>query len=191
MARTPLILVQSCFADRVGGRQQAARETWLHRWRHWVQAYFVLGVSADIGIQGDELLLDARDDYYGTPFKTQAALKWVLRNDYRRVFHCAVVTWVNVPALLAADCWRSEYIGHRCAESDGGHASGGNGYWIGGNAMAIVAQADPVPTYEDLWVGTVLRQSGITCEHDPDYGNGNITTHTFTAEGMRKRGNEV
>jgi len=186
MARSPLILIQCCAADRGNGRQLAARMTWLREWGHLVNAKFVLGAGNDC-IEDDEIIFPSvRDDYFGTPWKTQGSMRWALDGGHDYAFICTVDTWINVPNLLETNWHRADYIGSRVTIGGlVGHAAGGNGYWVSERAMYAVATAGPVETWDDVWVSDTLKASRITLEDDASYGNGAFTLHAKTAAVMR------
>lgn len=160
-----LVLTTSCAADR-GGSQQVARETWVGAWGHLVDHRFVLG-KGNRDTVPSELIVDAPDDYFGVPFKDQAAWHWAIANGYDYVFQTSVDTYVAVPRLLQSGFEQWDYIGRRC--TNGPHASGGAGYWLSRKALDILVAETPHRNYEDLWVGETLASHGIPVFNDERY----------------------
>jgi hypothetical protein len=185
----PIILTISCELYRHNGFNDAVRETWLKIWADCVCDYkFVLGRGCD-NPREDELVFDVDDGYRGMSYKSQAMHRWVIEHGYSHTFHCSTDTYIIVPRLLSSNFESGDYIG--CAIS--GHwpeydaegvyrtfyhepyAQLGAGGWLSSRSSSIIAKSNPsaagVPftTADDLWIGQVLRQSGIRIKHDARY----------------------
>lgn len=167
MRDEPLIMIQSCAADRVNGRQHAGLDTWGAEWGHLVERRIVLGAGANEHPRGSEVLLDCPDTYETIPYKIHAAAKWALDWGFGWVFYGDTDTYVHVPRLLRTEFRRAQYIGYNCEGEI--HASGGAGHWLGPEALDALANATPHCSWGDMWIGQTLAKAGITLEHDARY----------------------
>ncbi len=166
MRDDPLIMIQSCAADRANGRQHASLDTWGAEWGHMVERRIILG-DGNENPKGSELILKCPDSYATIPHKIRAAAKWAVDEGFGWVFYCDTDTYVHVPRLLRSEWDRAQYVGYQC---DGQiHASGGAGHWLGPEALTALASATPNEGYGDLWIGAVLAAKGIEITHDPRY----------------------
>ncbi|VVB51629.1 Uncharacterised protein [uncultured archaeon] len=189
-----LIAILSCHAHKE--QDHVCRQTWVPAGGY----RFFLGRDPNFGASGaaplqDEEFLDVPDDYLGLPFKTQAACRWALTHGYDFLFKCDNDTYVHVPRLLASGFEDRDYTGWDW-EGHGGYCSGGAGYWLSRVAMQHIANATLIMDYadttrgslkgEDLQIGEVLRNQGITPNGDeryrlhlpgPEPGNDIITLH--------------
>lgn len=158
-----LLLTQSCERDLENGRQLAAETTWVGEWRHLVEHRFVH--SGDCS-SGTTWAFVVPDGYDAVAYKVQAAMKRAHNMGFEHVFYSDTDTYVCIPNLLASGFQRAPYIGLRCDE---GHASGGAGFWVGGPAIKVLAEAPPQNGFSDMWVHNHLAKAGITLTHDPRY----------------------
>lgn len=147
---------------------KACRETWAKDvTAHGINYRFFYGNSS---IQAapthpDETFLDVPDDYRNLPKKLKAICKWALDHGYEYIFKCDDDTYVWVDRLLDSD-----FIGHDCVGYDWGGFVGGFACWLSKKAMeAIVNAPDTTEPADDVWVGTVLKNAGISITHNARY----------------------
>jgi hypothetical protein len=185
----PIILIHATPADEKRGLVQAIRETWVAEWGHHLIPWRFIYDRTYVGpAQKDEWTFDVDPGYWVMMRKTKAACRRALDQGYSHVFIICSDTYVVIPRLLASGYENHHYSGHRAGE---GHAGGGCGYWLDGRAMRAVIEARTFNDYEDRWVGTVLKEAGIECFHDPRYWgavhpylDGIITVHLHQGDGM-------
>jgi hypothetical protein len=177
----PVILVSSCFRDKKNGNQQIVRDTWASK--SSIPVFFLLGKSINSADREDEILVDAPDDYFGLPFKTQQGKRWARAHGYDFVFQCFVDTYV-VPERLAASGFQNfNYSGNESeiygfANEKYTFCHGGPGYWNGPKAIEVIINA-PIELkrfewhkWEDQWAGHTLRRAGIRPRDDKRYSMG-------------------
>jgi hypothetical protein len=162
----PLILIHTTPQDEKRGLVQAIRETWVAEWGHLIPHRFMYDRTYVQTPHEDEWDFDVDPGYWVMMQKTKAAASLALVNGYSHVFIICSDTYVVVPRLLASGYEKHDYSGHR---ADEGHAGGGCGYWLSVRAMRAVIDARVFNDYEDRWAGTVLKEAGIECFHDPRY----------------------
>jgi hypothetical protein len=184
----PIILIHATPADESRGLVQAIRETWVAEWGHLIPHRFIYDRTYVGPAQKDEWTFDVDPGYWVMMRKTQAACALAAVQGYSHAFIICSDTYVVVPRLLESGYEKHSYVGHRAGE---GHAGGGCGYWLDGRAMRAVIEARTFNDYEDRWVGTVLKEAGIECFHDPRYWgavhpylDGIITVHLHQGDGM-------
>jgi hypothetical protein len=98
-----------------------------------------------------------------------------------------------MPRLLASDFAAHEYSGYwgnSYINADAGcaYAGGGRGFWLNSRALSIISNAGISHWVADLWIGKVLKESGISLYDDVRYQdypriplkeNEYITSHLF------------
>jgi hypothetical protein len=184
----PIILIHTTPQDQKRGIVQAIRNTWVHEWGDLIPHRFIYDRTFPFRPIDDEEVFDVEPGYWVMMDKTKAACLWALNRGYTHVFVICSDTYVVVPRLLASGFENHHYSGHR---ADEGHAGGGCGYWLDAVAVRAVIDAHSFSDYEDRWVGTVLKEAGIKCFHDPRYWGyvhpwleGIITVHLHQGDGM-------
>jgi len=151
-------------------------------------------------IPSDIVILEAPDKYECLIMKSQEFHYWGYKNLYDFVFKVDSDTYVDVPQLMASGFEKHDYFGHvhswpGSLRDEGplkhGFLGGGEGYWTSRRACEIISRSprrtDPQVNFgsaEDLWVGHVLGEEGITAVDHTGYGNG-ITLHGSLIAGPR------
>lgn len=167
----PLIAIITC--HKFKGRADAQRKTWIPLMEGLsenkrIDIKFFLGRGANREPLPDEVFLDVPDDYDSLPYKVRAAMRWAVKHEYDIVLKCDDDVYI-FPERLAGSFPNTPYEGrlnnsqHKVAPY--GWCSG-FAYWLGGNALTIIAQhkGEPESKYEDLWVGMTLSKHQIKCK---------------------------
>ncbi len=181
----PVILIHTTPAE--AEINTAIRRTWVDSWGHLIPHFFMYDETLHGIVLEDEWRFPVPPGYWVMMNKTKAACAYALTQGYTHVFVICSDTYVVVPRLLSSGFSSHKYTGHK---ADEGHAGGGCGYWLNTDAMHAVCKAKSFNDYEDRWVGTVLRDHGILCHHDPRYWGdvhqrveGIITVHMHQGAG--------
>ncbi len=162
-----VVLINSCLNDRLNGRQQVCRDTWVPNRAGLVTYRFVLG-RGNICTEDDEVVVDAGDEYKDMPEKHQKGYRWALSNGYDYVFQACTDTYVAQPHHLLERFEGYDYAGFKVEHDH--YASGGCGFWLGPTALQLLSLALPIGTiYGDQWVGNVLASLGCPLHHDPNF----------------------
>ncbi len=157
----PLIAVITCHKNESAAH--AIRQTWAKN--SSIPVKFFFGVGNRPVRFSDEVFLDAPDTYLGLVEKIQMVVRWACVRGYTHVFKCDDDAYVVPERLLHSGFDKFAYSGNAKA----GYAHGGAGYWINQPAMSALLLARPEGKSEDGWVASVLKQSGITPQHDERY----------------------
>ncbi len=190
-----LIAILSCARDAGNGFNQVVRDTW---GGHVSSAdlRFFMGHNA-VARHGDEVLLDAGDEYLELPYKSRELQRWVVSQGYDYTYKCDTDTYVRPQVLLGSGFQEWDYVGVFNGplgvpnKVDGGWMkrrsgregkffawpSGGSGYWVSAKASRIIAATEEIDDYaEDRWVGQILgpyiARGEIRARHDGRYGWG-------------------
>lgn len=172
MPRT-LISVKSCERDCLRGDHEIIRRTWGSGIK---DLKFFIGRGCkmfDIDLRGDEVHLNAPDDYDGLPFKTREILRRFLNLDYEFVFLCDTDSYI-IPKKLFS-CGYENYdiagrfgnmpaLGQQFNYRDARGVypnchpwpSGGLGYFVSKKAAKVIVDIEPIVWAEDLHVGQCL-----------------------------------
>jgi hypothetical protein len=154
----PLIAIKSCEAHR--HRVSAQLKTW---------GAYQVPIRVYTGP-----LLGVPDDYVNLPVKVKEICRDLRDREF--VFLMDTDTYVVPERLLNSGFEQHDYSG--CALTAYNiqlkYASGGAGYWLSKKALNILADADwskvsGCDANEDMHVGYILAQNGITLHHDPRY----------------------
>jgi hypothetical protein len=140
--------------------------------------------------------------YRELPQKTAALCRWALTGRMTGIWKMdddTAVMPARFDAFTRSLTAQDDYCGFdvggwqntHCGTSHGPYASGGAGYWLSAKAAAIVAEklTDKIGA-EDLLVGKLMADAGITLRHDrrfcpwptigvPAKGNDLITSHAL------------
>jgi hypothetical protein len=156
----PLIAIMSCEKDR--WLHETQRQTWIADIPEGTDYKFFLGAVTVPDQQDDEVVLSCGDDYASLTEKMKAICKWALEHGYTHVFKCDTDTCVWVSRLLQTEYWKYDYVGGL----NNWYASGGSGYWLSRRAMQWVVEDIGTCEWEDVYVGQVLKNHGITLHAD-------------------------
>lgn len=125
--------------------------------------------------RADEVELEVPDYFRFHCAKNQAMFRWALEHDYDYVYRCDDDTFVHPARLeqhareLTGD--QIGYLPH--PQWSGNYITGGAGYWISRKGMELVVSSPITRTHEDdLWIGRLLKDSGVIRVHDPRYRPG-------------------
>jgi len=176
-----IICVKSCLRDLDLGYHSVIRSTWgAEAKRSGIAVKFFVGAERDGRTsrvyKSDEVAVDTADDYNSLPSKTRAICQWAYGKNIDSVFLCDCDTYVNVSRLLTCGYQRYDYVGkisrpigetfpYDAVSREGlvtsipdcwPWCSGGYGYFLSRNAVALIADTFPQGWAEDLWVGSVL-----------------------------------
>jgi hypothetical protein len=176
----PIILTISCEAHR-GAEQQAVRDTWRHLSMGWpFEQKFLLGRNSKEP-QWDEWVLDADDTHAGIQEKVRAAFRRCEEEGLDHAFLCCNDTYI-VPCRMQMSGYRHyDYTGSPCP--GGGHARGGDGYWVSPGARYYLAREHLVPgQYADVVNFHTLLANKIPLHVDTRYGT-SITKHLSRGTG--------
>ena len=129
-------------------------------------------------LQGDEVVLNCPDGYFGLPWKTIESLEWALERKYEWIFRIFADTYVFPQRLADSSFFLHDFSGRSfdcppCpAHPYQAHAAphGGMGYWTSAAAAKLLA-GDSAPTHwgEDTDAGFKLWRAGLKLFHDPRY----------------------
>src|SRR5271166_2183871 len=182
-----LIAVKSCRHDMDRGCHDVIRATWGQALRgkalvrffvgHTAGDYFMSHPRSEARLlQGDEVEVDAPDDYQSLPFKTRAICQWATGKAVDNIFLCDNDTYVKPNKILSCGYQRYDYVGkiskplgvtfpYDAVDRSGvtthidecyPWASGGFGYFLSRDAYFLISDSYPKGWAEDLWVGQVL-----------------------------------
>lgn len=195
-----LVAIESCERDLNKMHHVALRDTWGRDLNGWADLRFFVG-RGGCSLGGDEIRLDAPDDYDGLPLKTKALAKWVVEQQYDHVFKCDTDTFVRVDLLRQSGFEGHDYTGRFGAGYNGSmlphfddcrlreigpiwpYASGGVGYFLSRHACEIVSEMPLVHWAEDFCVGQVLGPriaSGELKSRNPEKFDGHVAWHYCT-----------
>lgn len=181
----PLIVITSCWRDKVKGCHAAIRETWGKNCQ--IDYRFIMG-HGNTADEPDELVFDVPDDLQHCTYKTHVAHKWAMENGYGYVLQAFIDTYLNITPLLQSNYTAYDYTGlfrgqfnsdvdFQTPDKKGwyAYASGGVGYWTSPKGTKLLAEApmefeDPIMSWaEDLWAGTILGRGEAYGHHDDRY----------------------
>lgn len=168
----PVILITSCVPHLV--RAEQCRKTWLAAWGNRIPYVFVYGHERTKEF-ADEIVLPVDDSYIGLPSKIQASHRWALDQGYDYILKTDCDMYVHIPRLLDSGFEKHSYSGNFHWDD---FALGGS-YWLDKRASQILVE-QPLPPWpanggDDVWVGRIMKDSGIVGHHDPRYTVGNVT----------------
>jgi Galactosyltransferase len=179
-----LICVKSCQYDLEHGAHDLIRDTW---GRDVASAGMDLKVFMGDGATAtdpDEVVLNAPDSYIGLPYKTRAIARYMMTQTYDYAFLCDSGSYVVPHHFSLCGFEKVDYLGywpytmkmfanviedptHGCPVVEipncRPYASGG-GYFLSRKALEIAASDEPTTWAEDLSVGQVLANHGVTLE---------------------------
>ena len=191
----PIVLVTTCWKYEKEGFNDVIRRTWLP-----------LAVNAGLHVRmlyGDNpqdshcpdysWVMDCPDDYAHIAHKTKLGHAFALDAGFDHIFQCFADTYIHPQRLINSGFERYDYSGHFIGSTSeyaelGDYATGGSGYWLSKRASEIVVRAEFQHALEewadDLWVGRIMRDSGIVGKNDLRYfrngdhlGDEGITCH--------------
>jgi len=139
--------------------RRVIRETWMSQRIEEITGYFFIG-KEDVGSESGLVQLECDDMYGGLPYKVQSFCRWLLRiPDWDYLFKCDDDTYLYLDRLPRL-AHLGDFVGSADTARDG-FASGGAGYLVSRECVAIVANAPDVgPGREDLWVSRLLLTAG-------------------------------
>jgi hypothetical protein len=149
----------------------ACRETWVKDFAAYpnVDVRFFYGRGGNRVPLPDEIFLECDDSYKGLPYKTKAICSWVTEHNYDHTLFVDDDTYVWVHNLMASQFEEYDYVGSVNDTIPAKPYATGLGYWLSARAAKLVAHSWPNNQLEDHWVGSVLRNAGITPKHDGRY----------------------
>lgn len=170
----PLIAIHAC--HKYADLRQAQRETWVAKWGHLVDIRWFVGRPA--GDEPNVVYLDIPDDFVSLGMKTRGSAAWALQHSYTNMLKCDDDTFIHVPRLLASGFEKYQYTGRPCTAGAFTYAQGGAGYWLGPEALQIVADTTNEwwvlkphmhNTFEDLGTGILMKFNKIGLHPDLRY----------------------
>jgi hypothetical protein len=173
-----LIAVMSCCRDQP--THKAIRDTWARNSPVDVRFFLGRGCKPECG---DEIAVDALDDYDHVTEKSREIFRWALARDYDFVLHCGRDTYVVIECLMNAGLENYDYAGCKTGGSDQRmicpiefnskgwceYASGGAGSWLSRKAMQLIVDSPMYHPADDLLYGMVLGHAGIPLFHHPGF----------------------
>lgn len=154
----PLVAIHAC--HKYAALRQAQREGWVKTWGHLVDIKWFVGMPS-----GDEpgvVYVDCADGWNSLGVKTSAEARYAREHGYTNLFKCDDDTFVHVPRLLESGFEEHEYTGLLCHANNWIYAQGGAGYWMGPQAINIVADLT-----DEWWLG-----ANVAHHHSEDVGVG-------------------
>ena len=156
------ILIGICSCAKNGELRQAIRETWMPEKSEAMEAVFFVGPGGST--EDDIVVLDAPDDYEHLPAKVLAFYRHALNHmSFDYLFKCDDDTYVATERLpeLATGV---DMIGNEFLDGPNQYASGGAGYLLSRNAVAILSEHDQFPSIgdEDLIFTRFLVDRGVS-----------------------------
>ncbi len=189
----PLLFIHTWQPDHDNGANDMCRGTFLYTWGSFLEHRFVFDRTRRFeDLLPDEIRVDVDSGMLNTSFKTKLAIEWAYREGYTHVCYSPTDCYFIVPRLL------KNLAGHALAGHDYWgfhtydeyHIGGGSAYWLSRKAMEAVLAYGVYPDYEDRWIGSACRASGIPAIHDERYRSveqpylaGSVTTHLSEATG--------
>jgi hypothetical protein len=163
----PIILITACAYHLV--RVAQCRATWLAAWGHLIDYRFVFG-NGYYTERSDELVFPVDDSYMGLPAKIQQSHKWAVDHEYTHILKTDCDIYLHIPRLLDSGFDSlSSYIGNFYYSE----FAMGAAYWLDKKASEILVNAPlpfpGTPGGDDIWVGRVMAEHGITGRHDARY----------------------
>jgi hypothetical protein len=162
----PVILITSCSYHL--DRNEKCRKTWLDTWGNLCDYRFVLGVG-NTRRYDDELLVDVDDSYNGLPAKIQASHKWAMEQGYEPILKTDCDVYLHVARVLVHGLNKASYVGNFYYDS----FAMGSCYWLDAQATEILVNAPlpypGTPGGDDVWVGQVMAEAGVSRMHEPRY----------------------
>lgn len=163
---TCIIAIKSCKRDLDLGCHEAIRQTW---GQISLPVRFFVGNGTYEYLQGDEIVVDAPDDYMNLPMKTKKICEWfngkaehlyLADNDTFIRPEKFTVPWEDYAGCMnrLCDVGKTAHYRDHMGDYPNCHpwASGGIGYFLSKRAAQLVAKSTPNVWAEDLWVGQVL-----------------------------------
>jgi hypothetical protein len=177
-----------------GEDESLLRKNWIGNvWEVKANATALPNQHIDYNPLPDEVVLHVPDDYIHLSYKLREQCRWAVARKFDYAFIAAGDTYIDMPRLLASDFAAHEYSGYwgnSYINADAGcaYAGGGRGFWLNSRALSIISNAGISHWAADLWIGKVLKESGISLYDDVRYQdypriplkeNEYITSHLF------------
>ena len=186
-------IIVGCFhAPKFWQRIKLCLDTWVRDAKEADLEVVIVQTGDTLARDEDYLYVPVPDTLAALPQQVRFWCEWALtRQDWDYLFKCDDDTYVSIPRFLSYDLVGRDYVGAWCRYGGETYAHGGAGYFLSRRAAQIVAERlthEEGP--EDLLVGRVLREAGISCSFDKkligwgkidrrcDRRNNSITTHT-------------
>jgi hypothetical protein len=115
--------------------------------------------------KGDEIFLDAPDDYHHSAEKLRALLRWALDHGYDKVCKVDDDVYVYYDRLMA-NVPTADYVG---SGAQGIDFCPGFSCWYSRKAMETLLRSPAGCWAEDRWAGESLKRAGIRCTFDNRY----------------------
>lgn len=157
----------------IDGRVSAVRETWMDDVRKfpYVDAKFFYGQPVRDAV-GDEVFVNAPDDYEGLSVKVKEICRYALAMGYSHLVKADDDTVIYLDRLLRSGFDAVDQMGYfGCTHAPGRCSCYATGmcYTLNRRCMELVVKAPITHWAEDLWVGSVLRAAGIRPTGHPGF----------------------
>jgi hypothetical protein len=117
---------------------------------------------------GDEIFLDCGDSYTSNPDKMIAICRWALERGYEYILRCDDDTFIYPNRLLATNWNKFDYVG---AGKDATTFHPGGCMFLSRHAMELIVKGHPTTYADDVWIGQLMRESGIPLTNEPTMRN--------------------
>jgi hypothetical protein len=162
----PIILITACNQHR--NRADMCRATWLNTFGNLCDYRFIFGIGNTVQ-HDDELVFECDDTYFGLPKKVQLSHQWALQQGYDYILKTDCDVYLHTPRVLVFGIDKADYVGNFYYDT----FAMGAAYWLSKKATEILVNA-PLPAPfapggDDVWVGKIMEQAGVSRHHEPRY----------------------